>query len=202
LLVAACAATQERGDALARRPGTADEVDALAGAIWSHVRAWEAGLAMPLPGASAWALSIERGFLRAERPNLGLRVRARGWRAPSVASPSRCERAARETLPTLVRLSDTERLIRRASTGPKAFDVSVELGLRETKAQGVEAVLLAFGADLRQCFALEIVSRRRGAHARRIASELLGVLASRLPSEVRVLTPAERVESSRPSGDY
>ncbi len=109
------------------------------------------GLRVPLPDARAWSeLDEERWFALTHEPSSSS-LRFRTWRAPLRVSKDDCREQVylwrSELRPR------GEPMIEKSLGAPSGYDVGMRIDVERAESGAFTAVLLAYGAGVRRCYA-------------------------------------------------
>ncbi len=187
LLAAACgsrASTPPR--ALAAHPQAPPATRDLEDVGWQRFVAPRFSLEFALPEADEWRIDdrSER-WLVATHPGSESVLRVRSWREGSLATPARCETVARGWRKEIAVADHDVVVDDQMVEAPAGYASRVLVGVvPERGSTSLSGFVLLFGANVRQCVAMEFTTRATGAGAEAEVGRRLGLVAGGVPSRL------------------
>ncbi len=170
---------------------------------WRTVLLRTQALTLALPEATSWRTLTGDTWWTAEHAASNSRLRLKAWRESQLADTQDCERQARLWRSDLLRPAQEEIVSQRTQVLAD-YQADVVVFSRSLSAdaalQQVLGAVLVFGADVRNCLALEFRTEASGALASRVIADRLALISEQVLPKIRRQTIDDRVER-RQRGD-
>lgn len=158
------------------KPATVAPAD-LASGPWGEHRSRRFNLRLPLPDRPSWQIDDQSSaFLWARHPTAETELWARVWREVEPTNRQRCEAGARASR-SLPEREGAEIIEETYVPAPKGFDTMVTVALLPSRIdQPLAGFALAFGSNVRRCFAYAVITRAIGKGAEQLVATRLATM--------------------------
>jgi len=161
--------------------------------VWGEFRSKRFDLALSLPDGAGWRIDDHSGpWLEASHPGSSSKLLVRTWHEPDPVNRTRCEERARSWA-KLPQREGADILRKERLDVPAEFDTIVEIGVVPPKAgAALDAFAMAFGGNVRRCFAYVYTTSATGPDAEQLVGGRLAVMVDGSLGKVRLeseLTP-------------
>lgn len=171
------------------------DISALPDRDWGRLVSTRFLLEIPLFDARGWQQDDQGRWLVASHPASRSMLWIRAWREGSVVSKHDCEAQGRNWRPDLFG-HDEEALAERRSLGaPPGFDTDVAILVRR-RADAFAGVVVAMGANVRQCLLMAFATRAEGPNASDVIAERLAFVTERVFGRALSRTVEDRARRS------